>query len=191
MKWKWAICVFFVLVAVAMRLPAQQSEADGKLLTDIRAKAEKGNAECQYVLGLTFTFGYLGVAQDYAEAVKWYRKAADQNYAWAESNLGAFYEQGQGVVKDDVEAVKWYRKAANQGDIVAQSNLGAMYADGHGVPQDYVEAVKWYRKAAEQGFAGGQYNLGRCYGLGQGVTKDYMEAVKWFRKAAEQGLADA
>src|SRR5260221_494374 len=116
MKWKWAICVFFVLVAVAMRLPAQQSEADGKLLTDIRAKAEKGNAECQYVLGLTFTFGYLGVAQDYAEAVKWYRKAADQGLAVAENSLGEMYEEGNGVTQDYVEAYKWYNLAASQGD---------------------------------------------------------------------------
>ena len=55
-----------------------------------------------------------GVAKDDAEAVKWYRKAAEQNDAWAQFNLGYCYANGQGVAKDKVEAVKWYRKAAEQ-----------------------------------------------------------------------------
>ena len=36
--------LLFLLLAVTSELPAQQSEADRKLLTDIRAKAEKGDA---------------------------------------------------------------------------------------------------------------------------------------------------
>ena len=50
------------------------------------------------------------------EAVKWYRKAAEQDHAQAQVNLGVCYANGQGVAKDDVEAVKWYRKAAEQND---------------------------------------------------------------------------
>ena len=54
------------------------------------------------------------------EAVKWYRKAAEQNYAKAQYNLGVCYEHGEGVAKDPVEAVKWYRKAAEQNYAKAQ-----------------------------------------------------------------------
>ena len=46
--------------------------------------------------------------------MKWYRKAAEQNDAKAQYNLGVCYDNGQGVAKDEVEAVKWYRKAAEQ-----------------------------------------------------------------------------
>ena len=38
-----------------------------------------------------------GVPQDYAEAVKWYRKGADQGYARAQHNLGVVYAEGHGV----------------------------------------------------------------------------------------------
>ena len=55
-----------------------------------------------------------GVAKDHAEAAKWYRKAAEQNFAAAQYNLGICYAKGEGVAKDQVEAVKWYRKAAEQ-----------------------------------------------------------------------------
>ena len=65
-------------------------------------------------LGTAFTVGSLGVAKDEVEAVKWYRKAAEQNYAEAQYNLGVCYANGQGVAKDEAEAVKWFRKAAEQ-----------------------------------------------------------------------------
>ena len=38
-----------------------------------------------------------GVPQDYAEAVSWYRLAAEQGNATAQSNLGAMYDNGRGV----------------------------------------------------------------------------------------------
>jgi TPR repeat protein len=56
-----------------------------------------------------------GVKQDDAEAVRWYRKAAEQGNAKAQFNLGVMYDLGKGVKQDDAEAVKWYRKAAFSG----------------------------------------------------------------------------
>ena len=88
---------------------------------------------------------------NYTEAVKWWRKAAEQGNAYAQYNLGNCYYHGQGVPQDYAEAVKWYRKAVEQGNADAQYNLGACYENGDGVPQNYDEAVKWYRKAAQQG----------------------------------------
>mgnify|MGYP006343379143 CR=1 FL=1 len=129
--------------------------------------------------------------ENYAEAAKWYRKAAEQGNVAAQYNLGVCYKIGLGVQQDYAEAVKWYRKAAEQGLADAQYNLGYCYEAGQGVSQDYAEAVKWYRKAAEQGHARAQYSLGVCYVNGRGVQQDYAEAVKWFRKAAEQGLEEA
>ncbi len=132
-----------------------------------------------------------GVRQDKSEAVKWYRKAAEQGHATAQYNLGCMYNLGEGVREDDSEAVKWYRKAAEQGNSWAQYILGNMYYDGEGVEKDKSEAVKWYRKAAEQGNAVAQNWLGFMYYNGDGVRQDKSEAVKWYRKAAEQGNASA
>ena len=56
-----------------------------------------------------------GVKQDYAEAVRWYRKAADQGDADAQFCLGVMYYNGNGVKQDYAEAVRWYFKAAEQG----------------------------------------------------------------------------
>jgi len=132
-----------------------------------------------------------GVTQDYVQAAKWYRKAAEQGLADAQHNLGHMYSNGYGVTQVYAEALKWYRKAAEQRSAAAQYNLGVMYGNGEGVPQDYAEAMRWFRKAAEQGWAEAQYNLGVMYNNGQGVTQDYVQAAKWYRWAAEQGLAEA
>jgi len=64
-----------------------------------------------------------GVAKDEAEAVKWYRKAADQGFANAQFNLGYMYANGRGVVKDEVEAYKWYLLAGAQGDEDAKKEI--------------------------------------------------------------------
>lgn len=77
-----------------------------------------------------------GVPQDHAEAVKWYRKAAEQGEAVAQSNLGMMYDQGRGVPQDYAEAIRWYSKAADQGVANAQNNLGVMYRYGQGVTQE-------------------------------------------------------
>ena len=61
-----------------------------------------------------YSNGY-GVAQNYAEAVKWYRLSAEQGEATAQYNLGYMYEYGRGVAQDYTQAMRWYRQAADQG----------------------------------------------------------------------------
>src|ERR1017187_6062945 len=97
-----------------------------------------------------YAFGH-GAPKDYAEAVRWFRKAAEQGNPHGQSGLGIMYAGGKGVAQDYAEAVRWFRKAAEQGDSQGQSNLGAMYSNGEGVARNYIEAYKWNSLAASQG----------------------------------------
>jgi uncharacterized protein len=54
------------------------------------------------------------VPQDYAEAAKWYRKAAEQGNASAQAALGGMYANGDGVPQDYVKAHKWFNLAASR-----------------------------------------------------------------------------
>jgi hypothetical protein len=92
-----------------------------------------------------------GVPKNDAEAVRWFRLAAEQGYAIAQNNLGRMYRNGDGVPENDAEAVKWFRLAAEQGIAIAQSNLGFTYANGFGVPQNNFMAYVWWSVAAAQG----------------------------------------
>jgi TPR repeat protein len=42
----------------------------------------------------------------------WYQKAAEQENAGAQYNLGNMYDFGKGVLKDAKQAASWYQKAA-------------------------------------------------------------------------------
>jgi len=63
-----------------------------------------------------------GVIQDYKEAVKWYRLAAEQGYAEAQTNLGFMYERGQGVLQDNATAHMWYNIGAANGNELGGTN---------------------------------------------------------------------
>jgi len=158
--------------------------------TEFLPLALAGGASAQYNLGLMYDTGR-GVPQDYVEAAKWYRRAAEQGDTDAQYNLGVMYAKGKGVPQDYAQALTWFYRAAEQGDASAQYNLGLMYAHGQGMPQDDAQAAQWYRRAAAQGHASAQHNLGVMYAQGQGVPQDYAQAVQWFRRAAAQGHASA
>ncbi len=90
--------------------------------------AEAGDARAQHNLGYLYQTGF-GVKQDYAEALKWYRKAAEQGLARAQANLGFRYQNGSGVQQDLIQSYAWYGIAAAGGFVQAQNGrdrIGAM-----------------------------------------------------------------
>lgn len=82
--------------------------------------------------------------------MKWWRLAAEQGDALAQSSVGSMYAEGRGVPQDDAEAVKWFRLAAERGRPTAQVFLSFMYSEGRGVPQDYTLAHMWCNLAASR-----------------------------------------
>lgn len=90
----------------------------------------------------------------YKEALKWFEKAAELNYADAQNNVGIYYSIGKDVQIDYNKAFYYFSKAADQGYMHAQNNLGLCYERGRGVKKDLDKAELWYQKAAEQGLQG-------------------------------------
>jgi len=93
-----------------------------------------------------------GVPQDFAEAARYYQRAAESGYAPAQHQLGVAYAKGWGVVQNHQEAVLWYERAAGQGLPEAQHDLAVRYVLGLGTTKDIAKGVEWYRKAAAQGW---------------------------------------
>ncbi|MDI2091736.1 SEL1-like repeat protein [Commensalibacter oyaizuii] len=163
------------------------------MLRNLKEKALNGDVESRYTLGNLYNEGNEHIAQDYAEALMWYEKAADSGHAKAQCRLGMMYEQGHGVEQDINQAFEYYQKSANQGDAEAQFRLGVLYNDGYGVDVDdeevdfdYGTAVRWYKKAAHQNHVMAQWFLGDMYHAGLGVEQDFNIAFELFDKAAEQ-----
>src|SRR5947208_996293 len=126
----------------AGKVESEESVGDARLdVTEVRTKAEKGDAQAQFDLGFMYDEGK-SVERDSTEATKWYRKAAEQGFAKAQLNLAAMYESGEGIPQDYKEAARWNLKASEQGITLAEVNMGRFYRDGKGVPTSATEAVR-------------------------------------------------
>ena len=110
--------------------------------------AEDGNARAQYNLGWMHANGK-GTAQDFKEAIEWYKQSAELGNVNAQYNLANLYLRGQGADQNDKLAFSWFIKAAEQGDAPAQYNLGRMYLLGKGDDKNILEARFWIKQALE------------------------------------------
>ena len=63
-----------------------------------------------------------GVPENDAEAVKWYRLAAEQGNTNGQLNLGVMYANGEGVPQNNVRAHMWWSVSAAQGHEDARAN---------------------------------------------------------------------
>ena len=111
-----------LLLALTVPLSAQPGSND-----ELREKAEQGDVQAQYNLGIMYETGR-GVPQDETEAVRWYRLAAEQGDAEAQFNLGAMYANGRGVPQDDVTAHMWCNLAESHAT-GAHQNQATQYRD--------------------------------------------------------------
>jgi localization factor PodJL len=67
-----------------------------------------------------------GTAKDFAEAARWFSKAATLGLADSQFNLGVLYERGLGVPQSLLDAYKWYAIAAAAGDSESKARLDAL-----------------------------------------------------------------
>jgi len=109
-------------------------EGNRTALSQLRAKAAKGDANAQSFLGALLISG-TGVPKNEAEAITWLRKAAESGNSDAQGNMGYAYLEGLGVPKNEAEAVSWLLKAAAQGNAYGQHRLGLHFQYGWGVEQ--------------------------------------------------------
>ena len=80
--------------------------------------ANEGSPDAQVFLACMHLEGR-GARQDYAEARKWFTRAAEQGHADAQLYLAQMYEQGRDSAPDLAAAEKWYRRAADQENVDA------------------------------------------------------------------------
>jgi TPR repeat protein len=176
--------------AVRAKLAADEKEltqtCEGKWNDScVKPLAESGNVAAQSMFG-----SHLAGKDNYASAITWLEKAANQGDVGAMVGLGKIYSLGdifgishEGKSSTDLidgkKAIYWYRMAADLGDKHAMDSLGGIYFDGRLVAQDFKESVKWLEKASEAGNISSAAGLGAFYLSGRTGTVDYIQAYKW------------
>ncbi|HJW40045.1 MAG TPA: tetratricopeptide repeat protein [Rhizomicrobium sp.] len=142
--------------------------------------AAGGDAEALNMVGRCYENGW-GVAQNFAEAVRHYRLAAEAGLAWAQYNLGHLLLDGNGVARDRDAAFRCYALAAAQDHERAMNLLARCHEEGWGTPRDSQAARAWYHRSAEAGYFRGAYNYATIL-LAEGCVAG---ALRWFRQALE------
>jgi uncharacterized protein len=174
--------------------------------SDALARAEKGDSEDQYNLGIMYSMG-MGVPKNDAKAFEWIMKAAEQGHIQAQFNTGMMYGRGEGVPQNDEKALTWVLKSAEHGGANIQCELGTKYI----AVGNYEKALEYYTKAANLGSPYALLNIGEMHLKGNGVPKDneialdfYSKAfemfgtdqkqtkvTEWYKNAADKGFSDA
>jgi len=77
-------------------------------------KAHKGDTNAQYQLGVLYLNGN-GAIQDFEEAAKWFKLAAEKNHMLAQYQLGLMYKTGFGVDIDLKTSYMWLNLSAAAG----------------------------------------------------------------------------
>lgn len=159
-----------------------------RLLTDLEARATRGEVAAQYQLGFLYAHGEGGVPQRFEVARDWLSRAAARGHLNAQYQLARLFDNSSfGVLQDPHAAAYWYRRAANQGHTDAQYRMGMRHADGVGVVQDDGLARDWLEQAALRDHPGAQYALSLLHLEGRGGPFDPVIAQVWATLALDNG----
>jgi TPR repeat protein len=168
------------------RLPRSRAQKRPSHLSSKMSPIQKSNSVWESL------FGQARMSpKNEAEAVKWFRRAAEQGHREAQFVLAYACEEGIGISTDAKLAVEWYRKAAEQGHRSAQRTIGVYHLHGDLLPKDAKEAAHWLQLAADQEEPAALYNLSACYRNGLGVPPDYNKACALLKRAADAGHEQA
>ena len=108
--------------------------------------AEQNYVQAQNELGTYYT-----AKQDFAQALNYYQKAAQRDFAEAQCNLANCYYNGTGAERSYEKAAELYRQSARNGYPIAQYRLAHCYFHGEGIGQSDDRAADWFDQACENG----------------------------------------
>ena len=178
----------------AQKAADQGHESAAKLVKDLQEK--QSAAADALALGINFY-----EQENYEQAVRHFRTAANADHADAQTCLAACYATGEGVERDLDTAELWAKRALDSGDEQAAELLDAIHEEQRdeafelGVScheqGDYTQAFQYFHTAAQLGLPNAQFSLALCYFEGEGVEQDLDMAILWVERASEQGFEAA
>ena len=153
--------------------------------------AEKGHAPAMYRLGEIYLsdacHGAAPRRPNNAEAVHWFRQAADRGVSGAMNDLGICYKGGLGVQRSPAEGEKWIRLAAERGDPQALMNLAGygagMKGSKAGKPYGGAEWLKQVREGSGDTPEQAAWVKTALEGRGDTVSKD--ESIRRFNNLTD------
>ena len=152
--------------------------------------AERGNAHAQSCLGWMFQYGK-GVIQDYIEAARWYKKAAEQGDTDAKKKIEEIERTKTEDARRKMEQEAGECSHDLVDDIETVDDIGIyQQALAHYNAKEYEKALPLFEHIADINADASNY-LGCMYFNGNGISQDYKKAYCYFFKASKQGSISA
>jgi TPR repeat protein len=125
---------------------------------------------------------------DYTKARTYLERAAESNYAPAQTALGVAKLTNKDDLNERLHGLGLITLAGNAGDSKARHILAnSLLKNDLGLPIDQEEGVRRFRKLMQEGSAEARYMLGKVYITGTGVEKDEALGLVYIKRAAEKG----
>jgi len=173
------VCILIIFVVLLLTLFFQEHHGlplSHKEVKELTQKAERGDREACYRLSVYYVedeqktlywlrkgaaygdpraeYGLYGILKkqpgSQEEAIELLKKAAVQEYEFAQWVLGRSYRDGDIVVRDLKQAKYWFRRAANNGETSAMLDLSKLLTEMHKDKVGLSEAYKWSALALSQ-----------------------------------------
>jgi len=150
-------------------------------------KAERGDVEAQYILGLRY---YEGEKYDSQSNIDF---SFLEDPRWQELDDGTRSKMIEAAfVKNIASDPRWYSLSDDHKQAMFDSYFqSAKNYEKAFYSKDYEKAVYWFTKAAKRGHSLAQLFLGGMHEEGKGIKQDFNQAVFWYTKSAEQGEVEA
>ena len=157
-------------------------------LSELKTKAEHGDADAQYALGKFYLDEYETsyTAEDEETAQRWFELAAEQGHREAQYRLAEIIHDF-GDVYPSI-SFKWYQAAAEQGHPEACMELANYELEYDGTESG---AVKWYRRARELGHPHDGWALNIYFQIPDYSPYTWDEILSSLRQFAEAGDTQA
>ena len=180
------VTLYFFLVLIFCDISFANS-----YLTDLKKKADAGDAIAQNDLGYLYLYGNkeLGVSIDLDTGIDYLNKAAEQDQVNAMTTIGWNYFLGSnGAEQNDEEAIYWNKRASDLGFTIASYNMGFFYYSGlAGLEQDLLKAKKYWLLSASQWIDSSNHGDSTPEGLLEEInsfnknpSKEMIELRDWF-----------
>jgi TPR repeat protein len=170
----------------------------------VRARADAGQAFCQYMVGNALFWGdsleiegesfaaRFDSAEEYEAyaypiAAEYYERSFSNGLAAGFGNYRTIYESDLADIDSDIYE-DYLKQLADSGDPLTCNDYGKLLEDEYDAPE---EAFAYFLKAVERGDLRSAYNVGSCYARGYGVAEDPGKAFAYYTMAAEAGSANA
>ena len=128
----------------ATSLSAKYASHSEAYFAEFLRQVGKGNTRGYFYVAAAYIVG-TGTPQNYEEALKWMRQAAEFGLSSGIRDLGLMLQLGQGTPVDRVEAQKWYYidEAMHDNSVNFNGSINANYMTDDQLAEAHTQADAW------------------------------------------------